>query len=226
MANGKKSFILYADLIQTVDKLPREVKGDLFQLILDYVNDRNPVINDNLLLEILFEPVKLQLKRDLKKWEDKSVINSESGRKGGLISAAKRSESKQTLENPSESKRIQPVTVTVNDNVSVNDNVINKNSIRTASPTIEVREKLFYESIAEFKDKYPKEMLRAFFDHWREPNKSKTKMLWELKPTWDLNLRLIKWSKNQSIFNKTNYGKENKRITTDQSKPGTEYAPL
>ena len=45
-------------------------------------------------------------------------------------------------------------------------------------------------------------MLREFYDYWREPNKSKTKMKFELQETWDLKLRLIKWEKNQEKFNK------------------------
>lgn len=64
------------------------------------------------------------------------------------------------------------------------------------------REKDFYRSIAAFVDDYPKNMLREFYDYWREPNKSKTKMKFELQETWDLKLRLIKWEKNQVKFNK------------------------
>jgi uncharacterized membrane protein YgaE (UPF0421/DUF939 family) len=49
---------------------------------------------------------------------------------------------------------------------------------------------------------FGKEMVRAFFDYWREPNKSNTKMRWELEKTWDLNLRLKKWQNNQKVFKK------------------------
>jgi len=83
--NGKKSFVLYSDLKEVVDKLPAEDAGKLFKLILDYVNDLNPE-PEGLLLEIAFEPIKQQLRRDLKKWED--IIGKRS--KAGKLSSAQK----------------------------------------------------------------------------------------------------------------------------------------
>ena len=48
MAENKKSFILYADLIHTLRKMPSEKRGDLFMHILEYVNDENPKINKSI----------------------------------------------------------------------------------------------------------------------------------------------------------------------------------
>jgi len=50
MATDKKSFILYCDLIHEVDHLTNEEKGLLFQHLLEYVNDKNPVLEDRVLL--------------------------------------------------------------------------------------------------------------------------------------------------------------------------------
>ena len=52
----------------------------------------------------------------------------------------------------------------------------------------------------EFHTKYTKELRRAFFDYWTEPNKSKTKMRFELEKTWDTGRRLARWANNS--FNK------------------------
>ncbi len=79
MAEGKKSFILYSDLIHTVEKMPREKAGDLLMHILQYVNDQNPVTED-LIIQITFEPIKLQMKRDLKSWEQKIEGYSKAGK--------------------------------------------------------------------------------------------------------------------------------------------------
>lgn len=65
-----------------------------------------------------------------------------------------------------------------------------------------LREQQFYNELVPYVSVYGKDMVRAFFDYWREPNKSKTKMKFELEDTWDLRLRLIKWEKNQAKFNK------------------------
>ena len=83
MAENKKSFILYADTLSMVEKLPNEKAGELFKMILEYVNDKHPN-TDDLLLQIAFEPIKLQLKRDLKQWEDKIENKSIGGRIGNL----------------------------------------------------------------------------------------------------------------------------------------------
>ena len=53
MAKDKKSFILYCDLIYTVDQLTDEQSGRLFKHILHYVNDKNPETDD---VDALFGP--------------------------------------------------------------------------------------------------------------------------------------------------------------------------
>lgn len=108
MAQGKKSFILYCDLISTVSKLPNEKAGELFKTILEYVNDLNPEPCD-LILQIAFEPIKLQLKRDLKTWEEFRKKQAENGKLGG------RPKSKSNPKNPSlilETQKSLNVTVT------------------------------------------------------------------------------------------------------------------
>ena len=71
-----------------------------------------------------------------------------------------------------------------------------KNSEKTSLDFLKDRAKIFYDEVAEFKNDYPKEMLRKFYEYWIEPNKSKTRMRFELEKTWELNLRLKKWSNN------------------------------
>ena len=39
MADNKKGFMLYADLIHTIEKMPDEKAGQLFKTVLEYVND-------------------------------------------------------------------------------------------------------------------------------------------------------------------------------------------
>lgn len=53
MAQGKKSFVLYSDLLQSIEHLTNEEKGILFTHLLEYVNDMNPILNDRLLLTAL-----------------------------------------------------------------------------------------------------------------------------------------------------------------------------
>jgi hypothetical protein len=113
MANGKKSFVLYADLLKSVDHLTDEELGLLFKHILHYVNDLNPTLEDRLLLTA-WKPIERSLKEDLKKWEGIKKSRSEAGKKG-MKSRWSDNKAKQTITN-----------ITVNDNDNVNDTVINK----------------------------------------------------------------------------------------------------
>lgn len=112
MAENKKGFILYADQKTLFEKLPNEKAGELIKHIFSYVNDENP-ITDDLLIEIAFEPIKSQLKRDLKRFEDAKKQRSEAGKK----SAAARK--KQRSLTPVESVQRTSTKSTVKDNVNV-----------------------------------------------------------------------------------------------------------
>ena len=120
MAKDKKSFILYSDIIHTVEKLTDSDAGQLLKHLLRYVNDQNPT-TENTLVEIAFEPIKQQLKRDLVKFEDVKVKRSEAGKAG----ANKRW---QMLSNDNKGNQsIANIAVNDNDNV----NVISKDIYRS-----------------------------------------------------------------------------------------------
>lgn len=124
MAENKKSFLLYADIINTVSKLTDQKAGKLFKTILEYVNDENPKIDD-LLLEVAFEPIKQQLKRDLTKWEETKVVRKESGKLGGIKSGETRRLKAETKQNEAKRSKVNQneANEAVNGNVTVNVNV-------------------------------------------------------------------------------------------------------
>ena len=134
MAENKKSFILYADLIHTIKKLPIEKAGELFVIILEYVNDENPKIEDYT-LDLVFEPIRQQLKRDLKSWETTIKGKSEGGKKSAEIRKKLKDVQEQLsmLNIPKDTLSNSTVNVSDNVNVSVtvNDNVNEINSINS-----------------------------------------------------------------------------------------------
>ena len=79
MAKDKKSFLLYADQQSVFKQLPDEIAGQLIKHIFSYVNDENPQ-TEELIIKIAFEPIKLQLKRDLQKYESIRERNSANAR--------------------------------------------------------------------------------------------------------------------------------------------------
>lgn len=89
MAKEKNSFLLYCDIIHTVEKLDDVQAGKLFKHLLKYVNDQNPT-PENALIEIAFEPIKQSLKRDLIKYESIRERNSQNAKKRWNATASDR----------------------------------------------------------------------------------------------------------------------------------------
>ena len=115
MAANKKSFLLYADLIHSVKKLPRDLQGDLFMCILEYVNDLDPKPKD-LTVDVFFETIKQQLKRDLKHWENVRKVRSDNGKLGGRPPKAKKPNA--LLVKQTKAKKAVNVNVNVTDTVN------------------------------------------------------------------------------------------------------------
>ena len=126
MAKNKKSFILYCDIINTVEQLDDKQAGMLFKHVLGYVNDLNPQTED-IVTKIAFEPIKQQFKRDLEKYENVCNRNSKNGSMGGRPKKAK--EPSGLIKNPKEPSGLigLPKEPKKADNDNDNDNDINTN---------------------------------------------------------------------------------------------------
>tara|TARA_R100000908_G_C3749288_1_gene144108 strand:- start:1069 stop:1737 length:669 start_codon:yes stop_codon:yes gene_type:complete len=79
---------------------------------------------------------------------------------------------------------------TINKN---NNNNNNKNNISNR------RDKFVFEVLT---FDYEKSVLNSFIDYWTEPNKSNTKMKYELNKTWETKRRLKTWANNQKKWDK------------------------
>ncbi|MDV3508997.1 hypothetical protein CMU89_16905 [Elizabethkingia anophelis] len=97
MAKDKKSFIGYCDWERTFDFLSDEEAGKLIKHFFAYINDKAPVLEDRL-LQMAFEPIKLQLNRDLSKYEEVKRKRSEAGRQGGLKSGESRGKQNEPID--------------------------------------------------------------------------------------------------------------------------------
>jgi len=144
MAPNKKSFILYADIETILENLPREIKGDLFQMIVDYVNDKNPTTED-VLLKTAFAPIKSQLKRDLVKWVEIREKRSFAGQKSAESKSQQKQQVLTSVESVEQTPTKSTVSVTVNDTVNVNEKVIKK-KVAFAPPTCVEVENYFSEN--------------------------------------------------------------------------------
>jgi len=135
MAEEKNSIILYTDLIHTFEQLSDDEAGKLIKHLFRYVNGQNPEVTDRI-IQIAFEPIKQQLRRDSEKWENVKGKRSLAGKASAEAKkTAKESQDALTkltnVENVEQTLTHSTVNVngnvTANDNVNVNGSVINKN---------------------------------------------------------------------------------------------------
>jgi len=86
------------------------------------------------------------------------------------------------------------------------DNITRVNN--TSINNITIREQKFLNSVSLLE--YDLELKKEFCDYWCEKNPSKNKMRFELCKTFDVDLRLKRWVKNNEMWNKkTTEGKHN-----------------
>ena len=180
MAKDKKSFILYCDQQGVFNKLPDEIAGKLIKHIFAYVNDENPPCDD-LLLTIAFEPIKTQLKRDLRKYEVYIDKQKENGAKGGR--PKKEQETQITQPFFEEPKKADNVNDNVSDNVNdkkkqrdvfIKPSIVEIKTYMTEIGMADVSEKWFdyYESNGWLVGKNKMKNWRAAVRTWKNNNLS------------------------------------------------------
>lgn len=105
----------------------------------------------------------------------------------------------------------------INKNTKNDKNIISDLKIESAAlpPTFKkMTEPDFYNSIANFKNEFPKEMLRAFFDYWSEKDPA-GKMKFQFNKTWEVKKRLLTWQSKPYNQNGTS---TNRKINGSVSK--------
>ena len=66
-----------------------------------------------------------------------------------------------------------------------------------------IRAGKFKNQVFEFKSSYDEEMLNEFFEYWTEPNKSYSKLRFEMEETWHIGKRLARWANSNYQANKS-----------------------
>ncbi len=84
----------------------------------------------------------------------------------------------------------------LNTNIESTDKQSKENKINI----IEANKQKFIKDLEPYVSIYGRDMVNDFFKYWSELNQSQTKMRFQLETTWQLDLRLGRWAKND--FNK------------------------
>lgn len=206
-----KTFLLYAEAAPQIDLLSDEEAGQLFKALFHYVADGEELVTNNRVLAMTFAVFKAQIDRGATKYEEVCQKRREAANKKWEMYRANESNSMQMDANGCTC--IQVDTNASNNNPKPNPKPQNKKEstkkkvdAATAAARLEGRKEDFYNSLIPFVTQYGKDMVRAFFDYWSEPNKSNSKMRYELERTWDLARRLGTWASRDNQFNHRSNG--------------------
>ena len=205
----RDSFVFYRSFYDAIKDLPREVQGEIYTAIMEYSLYGKETENLKPIAHSVFTLMKPQIDVNNKRFEN--------GKKGGRPKSGNEPDGNQeeTKEKPSNNQSETKSKPNVNDNVNANvnanenkDNTPNGVSKKDAAKAATLKRKdEFGKTLVPYMEKYGKEMIRAFFDYWGELNKSETKMRYEMQKTWEVNLRLATWAKNEKPqYNKADTG--------------------
>jgi len=187
MAENKKSFVLYVDILPSIKLLKDHEAGKLFIHILRYVNDEFDKTTEdpkNRTLNLAWQPIKKTLKADLEKYKNTCLRNQENGKKGGRPSKENKPKKPSGLSGI-KNKPKKP------DNDNDNDNDILKEKIYK-------RKTEFKKLLAEHQDNYPKQMIDEFYEYWTEHSPNDKKMRHEKQTSFDVSRRLKNWFKKSN----------------------------
>lgn len=185
MAENKKSFLLYCDQIHTVSLLSNDQAGQLFKLILSYVNDENPE-PDTELMRVVFEPFKQQLKRDLRKYTEKQAKNKENAMKRWNATASDPMRADANYADKVKGTDIDTVTDT-------DKGIIKEKGEMSFDDFIDAVYK---------RDKYKPEMLEEFIDYWTAKGEKERKMRFQKEKLFDIDRRLTTWYRRMIAWDK------------------------
>lgn len=220
-----KTFLLYAEAAPQIDLLSNEEAGQLFKALFHYVADGEELVTDNRVLAMTFAVFKAQIDRGATKYEEICQKRKEAAnRKWEIYRSTNESNSMQM-----DANGCTCIQVDANDtregNNKPNPNPkpkpqnkkesTKKKDAAHAATLLEGRKEDFYNSLIPFVTQYGKEMVRAFFNYWSEPNKSNSKMRFELERTWDTARRLTTWASRDNQFNNRSNGTNNSRDTSE-----------
>ena len=201
----KDTFVFRKEWKDAISGLPDEVRLEIYEAIIEYgttgkSSDLKPMAM------LAFNFAKATLDRDVERYEEVKKKRSDAGKKHkGNQYTNKMEQTEQNGTNGTNGTDNVGVYGSSNEDKKKPPKG-GKKDAAAAAALLEGRKEDFYNTLIPFVAKYGKEMVRAFFDYWSEPNKSNSKMRYELERTWDLARRLGTWASRDNQFNHRSNG--------------------
>ena len=198
----KDNVIFWRDWDDAIRSLPDNEQAEAYRAVMDYAMNGVPYSGSNGAVRMLMQFIAPKIDEAKVKYDAVCERNRSNGLKGGR--PCKTEKPSETQKNPvglnDEEKNPEKPDIgyRIKDKgYRIKDKGYN---IKEKKLQLENRKQVFYDSLIPYINIYGKDMMREFFDYWTEPNKSKTKMRYDLEKTWDLNRRLNLWASNEKIY--------------------------
>lgn len=211
-----KKFVFKEEWYNAISELPDDVRLELYDCIMVYAY-RGEVKGLKSKARIAFSFIKQSMDEDIQFKKELSKKRAEAGKVGLKNRWEKNSNCQKVIANDSKNsncynsngelkeekrtKKEENTLIKTSNNrdtciVTLTSDITEKEEINKEEKEekLKRRQEQFYNSLVPFLDKYNKSLLRSFYDYWSEPNKSRTKMRFELEKTWELSRRLRTWS--------------------------------
>ncbi len=216
----KDSFVFRKEWKDAISGLPDEVRLEIYEAIIEYgTTGKSSDLKPMAMLALNL--AKVTLDRDAERYEEKRKKRSEAGKKHKGNQYTKKNGTNGTNGTKwNKMEQMEQNGTNGTDSVSVYESSNEdekkppeggKKDAAIAAALLEGRKRDFYNTLIPFVSQYGKEMVREFFDYWTEPNKSNTRMRFELERTWEISRRLALWVRRDNQFSRKNNGTDNQR---------------
>lgn len=202
--------------MNVISDLPDDIRLEVYDAVIRY-GISGETIDLKPMARIAFGFMKMAIDKDKEAYSRRSEAGSRGGR-------PRKDETNENQEKPNETNENQTKPKKTNenqekpmvddgfdclcDNDNVNDNVIiekvSKETKKKAASAAERAEAVVEAATKKLADEvatydYPEEMKAAFVSYWTEPNKSRTRVRYQMEKTWDTSRRLSLWASRDKV---------------------------
>ena len=173
-----------------VDKMTDEEMIKFFKLICAYHrNGTLPEENEDRFFSTAFEVFRGEYDESQSKYREKVArMLKNRGKQEMSETSSDISEISQEI-----SETSQEIGSNTIHNITKQLNKESKPKKKVSLPPLSERKEAFKMELEKFTEKYERETLNDFFQHWTQPNRTKTKMKFEGEKFWDTKARLDAW---------------------------------
>lgn len=216
----RESFVFRGEWKDAIADLPAGVRLEIYEAVIEYgTSGTIPALKQMAMLAFNF--MKTAIDRDRERYEDAARERSEKARRNATARWSNKDadvcDGMQTMQPHANDatacdcmqphNEMQPHAndaIYVYDSVNVEEEKEPKGSKKKAASAAERAEVVIKAATDALTDEvmatsYPNEMKEKFIAYWTEPNKSRTRVRYQMEKTWDTSRRLALWASRDNV---------------------------